>query len=136
MHNQPDRPDDAGLQAPQRSLRDAMVTVPREPTAAMVTAGRAEIKPDHLPADDGDASGCWRAMIAAYEASVSPYLRRPSRSETEAALDTAVAKIQWAIDRVDVDGGMTEPEHKATVDGLRAALNRIRALVPDKAGAA
>jgi hypothetical protein len=50
--------------------RDGIATL-REPTEAMVKAGRAEIKPDHLPVDDGDASGAWRAMIDAALADIA-----------------------------------------------------------------
>lgn len=48
-----------------RMAARAAIAAMREPTEVMVRDGRAEIKPDHLPADDGDAVGCWRAMIDA-----------------------------------------------------------------------
>lgn len=50
------------------------------------------------------------------------------------ALPDLVAKIEWAIERIDVDGGMTLPEHKATVDGLRDALRRVDGRSPQEAG--
>lgn len=43
----------------------AAIEALRLPTDAMVGAGHAEIKPDNLPADAGDARQCWRAMIDA-----------------------------------------------------------------------
>lgn len=45
-----------------RQLRAALAELAK-PSAEMVRAGRAEIKPDNLPADDGDARQCWRAMM-------------------------------------------------------------------------
>lgn len=33
------------------------------PSEEMIRVGRAEIKPDALPADDGDARQCWHEMM-------------------------------------------------------------------------
>jgi|GEM_PF-2668692 len=49
---------------PRAVLRRAVEEM-RQPSAEVIAAGRTEIKPDHLPADDGDAAQCWRAMIDA-----------------------------------------------------------------------
>lgn len=121
-------PDDEGLQAPQRSLRDAMVLVPREPTTAMIEAGIASVK--------GIATGGWHddmrrifpAMIGAYESSVSPYLRQRTRSGESAALDTAIEALTI------IAKPLIEETHLERTIRMAAqtALNRIRALVPDK----
>lgn len=46
----------------ESAIRAALAALAK-PSAEMVRAGRAEIKPDNLPADDGDARQCWRAMM-------------------------------------------------------------------------
>lgn len=106
-----------------------LLLLPRDPSPAMLSAA----------ADAADGAEAWRAMVAAWEASLSPALREPERTREAAALDIAVRALETinAIaspnpERTMVDGVRRDLDY--LTDAARVGIARIRELVPGAVG--
>ena len=58
---------------------------------------------------------CWKACQSI-----------PTEALEAAIVEEMVGALQWAIDRIDVDGGMTAKEHLKTATKLAAILAKAR----------